>query len=71
MDLHSGKAKLENFYMFQRFSFDMRQIVLIDLVIWIHRPYILSCGSAKNFDDLKDMVQTRICDKKRSSVEYL
>ena len=70
-DLRKEITKLIEKYIFESFSLDLRQIIIIYLVIRIHVSYIRFCWSSQYFYNLKNVIETRVSDKERSSIKDL
>ena len=70
-DLLKEITKLLKKYIFEGFSLDLRQIIIIYLIVGIHVSYIRFCRGSQHFYHLKNMIETGVSNKERSSIEDL
>lgn len=51
--------------------FDLRELVIIQIVIRIHVDYLGLCGSAQHLNDLNQVVDAALADEEGRAVDHL
>lgn len=59
-----------NLYLVPFSLLDLREFVVIEVIIRIHVDYLSLCRSSQHFDDLNQMVDAAFSDKKRRSLDH-